>query len=59
MKGDIDDVNSKFSRVENIRKFRILTKQLDHDDEELTATQKVKRANIINKFSDVVEEIYR
>jgi long-chain acyl-CoA synthetase len=59
VKGDIDDVNSKFSRVENIRKFRIFTKQLDHDDEELTATQKVKRANIINKFSDVVEEIYR
>ena len=59
VKEEINKVNSKFSRVENIRKFCILTKELDHDDEELTATQKVKRANIIKKFSDIVEEIYR
>lgn len=59
IQGEIEKVNSRFSRVENIRKFRILSKELDHDDEEMTATQKVKRGNIIKKFSDIVEEMYK
>jgi len=58
IKDEIKNVNSCFSRVENIRKFCILEKELDHDDAELTATQKVKRANIIEKYSDLVEEMY-
>ncbi|HEY1102397.1 MAG TPA: AMP-binding protein, partial [Burkholderiaceae bacterium] len=40
---DVKRVNERFSRVENIRKFAILRKQLDHDDGELTATMKVRR----------------
>lgn len=46
--GLVRETNRKFARVENIRKFVILDKELDHDDGELTATQKVRR-NIINK----------
>src|SRR5690606_8599881 len=42
----IGEVNEEFSRVENIRKFRILTKQLDHDDGEVTATMKVRRSAV-------------
>ena len=38
-------------RVENIRRFAILDKELDHDDGELTATQKVRRAIIEKKFA--------
>jgi long-chain acyl-CoA synthetase len=36
-------VNKTLSRVEGVKKFLILDKMLDHDDEELTATMKLKR----------------
>ncbi|MCB2223983.1 MAG: AMP-binding protein [Actinobacteria bacterium] len=55
----VDETNAKFSRVEQIKKFRLLTKELDHEDGELTATQKVKRSIIDEKFGDLIEEMYR
>ena len=54
----IDEVNSRFARVENIRKFVLLEKELDHDDGELTATQKVRRGLINKKFARELEQIY-
>ena len=38
--------------------FIILEKELDQDDEELTATQKVKRKVIAKRFRKEIEEIY-
>ena len=38
----VDDTNEKFARVEGIKKFRMIPKELDHEDGELTATQKLK-----------------
>lgn len=55
---DVKRVNERFSRVENIRKFAILRKQLDHDDGELTATMKVRRRVIEQKFAAEVNDIY-
>ena len=54
----VDDTNEKFSRVENIRKFAFFPKELDEDDGELTATQKVKRAAIGERFRDLIETMY-
>lgn len=54
----VDTTNAKFARVENIRKFLLLTKELDHDDGEMTATMKVRRASIYKKFGREIEEIY-
>jgi len=51
-------VNKLFARVENIRKFLILEKELDHDDGELTATQKVRRNVIEKTFSKEIAIIY-
>jgi long-chain acyl-CoA synthetase len=50
--------NKRFARVENVRRFAILEKELDHDDGELTATQKVRRAMIEKKFARELEIIY-
>ena len=54
----VDTSNAKFARVENIRKFMLLTKELDHDDNEMTATMKVRRATIYKKFAREIEMIY-
>ena len=55
----IDDVNNRFARVEGVKTFRMLTKELDHEDGELTATQKVKRKAIATMFAEQVEGMYR
>jgi long-chain acyl-CoA synthetase len=55
----VDEVNGRFARVEQVKKFCMLTKELDHEDGELTATQKVKRKAIATMFADQVEGMYR
>lgn len=42
-----------------IRKFELIPKELDHEDGELTATQKIKRSVIIEQFSELVESMYK
>jgi long-chain acyl-CoA synthetase len=54
----IAETNDRFARVENVRKFRMLSKELDHEDGELTATQKVKRSSLIDAFAPLVEDMY-
>ena len=55
---DVREVNDAFARVENVRKFVLLTKELDHDDDEMTATMKVRRSNIYDKFAEEIDGIY-
>jgi long-chain acyl-CoA synthetase len=55
----IDGVNARFATVEQVKKFAMLTKELDHEDGELTATQKVKRNAIATMFAEQVEGLYR
>jgi long-chain acyl-CoA synthetase len=55
----VNETNKRFARVENIRRFAILEKELDHDDGELTATQKVRRTMIEKKFARELAIIYQ
>ncbi|MEX2194783.1 MAG: AMP-binding protein [Thermoleophilaceae bacterium] len=54
----VAEVNGQFAQVETIKRFELLRKELDHEDGELTATQKVKRAAIAREFEDVIEGMY-
>ena len=55
---EIQKANEYTSSLQ-IRKFRMLTKELDHEDGDLTATQKAKRNVIMDKFSDLIEDMYK
>ncbi|HYH48694.1 MAG TPA: AMP-binding protein, partial [Acidimicrobiia bacterium] len=55
---EVNRTNEKFARVENIRQFRLLPKELDHEDGELTATQKLKRKAMETAFADLIESMY-
>tara|TARA_B100001057_G_scaffold369907_1_gene373691 strand:- start:4114 stop:5946 length:1833 start_codon:yes stop_codon:yes gene_type:complete len=55
---EILKANERTSTLE-IRKFRMITKELDHEDGDLTATQKAKRNVIMEKFSGLIEEMYK
>jgi long-chain acyl-CoA synthetase len=59
IQGVVNDVNEKTSHVENIRKFRLIPKELDHEDGELTATQKLKRSSVSSMFGELIEDMYR
>jgi long-chain acyl-CoA synthetase len=56
--GVIRDVNTRFARVESVRKFRMLHKELDHEDGELTATQKLKRQAFADTVPHLVDDMY-
>ena len=55
---EITRVNDSLARVEKIRKFTILSKELDQDDDEVTATMKVRRATIEKKFKVLIDAMY-
>ena len=54
---EILKANAETSSLE-IRKFQMIPKELDHEDGEMTATQKIKRNVLMEKFSDLIEEMY-
>ncbi len=56
---EVEEANKDFAQVETIKKFKLLEKELDHDDEEITATLKVRRKAINKKFGDLIEALYR
>jgi long-chain acyl-CoA synthetase len=59
IQGVVDRTNEKFARAENIRRFLMIPKELDHEDGELTATQKLKRAAMSDMFGELIESMYR
>jgi long-chain acyl-CoA synthetase len=58
IQGVVDTVNKDLARVESIRRFRMIPKELDHEDGELTATQKLKRAAMEAMFGHLIESMY-
>ena len=59
IQGEIDRVNKKFARVEQIKKFFLLETQLTAEDEELTPTMKLKRKLVEKKYSVQIELMYK
>jgi long-chain acyl-CoA synthetase len=55
---EVSKVNKELARVENVRKFTILSKKLYEEDGEVTPTMKVKRKFINETYSDLIEAMY-
>ena len=58
IQAEIDKVNKKFARVEQIKKFHLLEAQLTAEDEELTPTMKLKRKLVQQKYAPQIEAMY-
>ena len=54
----VERVNAKVSRVEQIKDFRVLDLVLNAEDEELTATMKIKRNILEKKHALLIKEMY-
>lgn len=57
--GEIERANARLARVEQVKKFRIVPKELDPEEGDTTPTRKVKRRHIYEMFKDLVEGMYR
>lgn len=55
---EVDAANEDFAQVEQIKKFVLIPKELDHEQGELTATQKIKRKVLAEQFGDLIEGMY-
>jgi long-chain acyl-CoA synthetase len=54
----LDEVNSRYARVEQIKKFAILDHDLSQETGELTPTLKVKRNVINEKYEELFDRLY-
>ena len=58
IEGEVRTVNDKFARVESIKTFRLIDRQLDPEDEELPPTMKLKRQFVNVKYKDLIDDMY-
>lgn len=56
---EIARVNKGFSAVESVKDFRLIDVLLTAEDEELTPTMKLKRSFVNEKYSSLIESMYR
>jgi long-chain acyl-CoA synthetase len=54
----VDQVNQRYARVEQVKKFKILPQDFSQEGGELTPTMKVKRAVVARKYEPQIEELY-
>jgi len=55
---EIDAVNDRLARVEQVKKFRILPKELDPEEGDTTPTRKIKRKHLCALFADLIDDMY-
>jgi long-chain acyl-CoA synthetase len=55
---EIEKVNANFARVETIKAFQLIEKQLTAEDDELTPTMKLKRKFVNEKYKGMIDGMY-
>jgi len=55
---EIEAVNANFARVETIKKFFLIERQLTPEDEELTPTMKLKRSFVNKRYAIEIDAMY-
>jgi long-chain acyl-CoA synthetase len=58
LQAHLDKMNEKFARVEQVKKFEILPRDLSQEGGELTPTLKVKRNVVAEKYEPQIEGLY-
>jgi long-chain acyl-CoA synthetase len=55
---EVAKANAQLARVEQVKKFVFIDRELYHEEGDMTATQKMRRSSIQQKFTHLIEAIY-
>jgi len=55
---EVERVNARFARIEQVKRFALAERDLSQDDGELTPTLKVKRAIVYGEYADLFDSLY-
>ena len=58
VRSELEQVNARLARVEQVKDFRIIAQLLTAEDDELTPTMKLKRKVVASKYADVIGTMY-
>lgn len=56
---EIEQVNANVARVESVKRFYLIERQLTPEDEELTPTMKLKRGFVNKRYAAEIDAMYR
>jgi long-chain acyl-CoA synthetase len=54
----VAEVNSQLAKVEQLKKWHVLDRDFLQDEGEMTPTMKVRRKAIMDKYSDLIDQLY-
>jgi long-subunit acyl-CoA synthetase (AMP-forming) len=57
-RAEVDQVNERFARIEQIKRFSILGRELTQAAGELTPTMKIRRAAVYAIHGETLERLY-
>jgi long-chain acyl-CoA synthetase len=55
---EVERVNRDLEEAMHIKRYVLLHKELDADDEEITRTRKVRRGFVVRKYEDIIEALF-
>ncbi len=58
IKSEVERINLSLAQVETLKKFRLIDKQLTVEDDELTASMKLKRNVVNDKYAYLINQMY-
>jgi len=58
IRSDVARVNRTLPPVSQVRKYALLHKEFDADEEDLTRTRKLKRGSLTKRYASLVEALY-
>ena len=56
---EIEKINKKLSKIENIKKFFLIKEKFSIENGMLTPTLKLKRFKIVNKYKKNFDKLYK
>ena len=56
--GEISRINQSLPKVARVKRFVMLYKELDADDDEMTRTRKVRRGFVADRYADLIGALY-
>jgi long-chain acyl-CoA synthetase len=54
----VDEVNDRLARIEQIKRFAVLDHDLTQAGGEMTPTMKIKRAVVVDRYAQLIDDLY-